>query len=85
MTEAHRGKAGTQPIVLFDGVCNLCASSVQFIIARDADEQFHFASLQSQFATDMLAPFDVDPTALDSVVLVEEGQVFFIWSFAILR
>lgn len=36
-----------QPLILFDGVCNLCTHSVQFVIQRDAKQQFRFASIQS--------------------------------------
>ena len=35
-------------IILFDGVCNLCNSAVQFVIKRDTRNQFLFASLQSE-------------------------------------
>ena len=38
------------PIILFDGVCNLCNASIQFIIARDKQKKYRFASLQSHFA-----------------------------------
>ena len=42
-------------LVLFDGVCNLCNSSVLFIIDRDPDARFRFAALQSEAAADALA------------------------------
>jgi predicted DCC family thiol-disulfide oxidoreductase YuxK len=37
-----------RPIILFDGVCNLCTGSVQFVVERDSRKQFRFASLQSR-------------------------------------
>lgn len=43
-----------KPVLFFDGVCNLCNTSVQFIIDRDKSNRFHFSSLQSQFAKDAL-------------------------------
>ena len=41
-------------IILFDGVCNLCNASVNFIIDHDSQKKFHFASLQSGFAQDLI-------------------------------
>jgi predicted DCC family thiol-disulfide oxidoreductase YuxK len=59
------------PIVLFDGVCNLCSGAVQFIIRRDPAGRFRFASLQSPLGEELLARFGIDPGLLDSVILVE--------------
>lgn len=59
------------PIILFDGVCNLCTGSVRFVIARDARKQFRFASLQSAVAKRLLGERD----QLESVVLVDGGEV----------
>ena len=60
------------PIVLFDGVCNLCTGSVRFVIARDSRRQFRFASLQSSVAERLLGRRDT----LESVVLVEDGRTY---------
>lgn len=57
------------PVILFDGVCNLCDSVVQTIIRHDRHETFHFASLQSQAAQDLLG--ERAKTIPDSIVLVE--------------
>jgi predicted DCC family thiol-disulfide oxidoreductase YuxK len=54
-------------VVFFDGVCGLCNKSVQFILDNDAKEVFYFAALQSAFASQILSPYKVDPTDLDSV------------------
>lgn len=62
-------------IVLFDGVCNLCQASVQFIIRHDPAARFQFASLQSGVAAELLAGRGRTPD-LDSVLLVEDGQVY---------
>ena len=66
------------PVVLFDGVCNLCNGSVQFIIDRDRAGVFRFAPLQSDLAATMLASLGHahDRETLDSVLLVEEGRVY---------
>ena len=63
------------PVILFDGVCNLCSSSVRFIIARDPAARFRFASLQSEAGQALLGGHGLDTGALSSVVLVEDGRV----------
>lgn len=64
-------------VVLFDGVCNLCSTSVQFIIQRDPQEHFQFASLQSEKAKTLLKQVghSGDET-LASIVLIEDGKYF---------
>lgn len=64
------------PIVLFDGVCNLCNSSVQFILKRDKQKKFRFASLQSQKGQEILQRFKLSLTDFNSFVLVEEGRIY---------
>lgn len=63
-----------EPILLFDGVCNLCDRSVQFVLDHDRQGVFRFASLQSEAGRALLRRCDLDPDALDSVVLVEGGR-----------
>ena len=70
--------------VLFDGVCNFCNSSVNFIIARDPEGRFRFAPLQSSFAEKLLSEKGIDREANDSVMLVEDGTVY-MYSTAALR
>jgi predicted DCC family thiol-disulfide oxidoreductase YuxK len=70
--------AETHPVVLFDGVCNLCQGSVQFLLKRDKPGRLRFASLQSEAARALLAARGVtlpegDP---DSILLVEGAQVY---------
>ncbi|HSR66834.1 MAG TPA: DCC1-like thiol-disulfide oxidoreductase family protein [Acidobacteriota bacterium] len=64
-----RGKE--RPVILFDGVCNLCAWSVQFVLKRDREGVFRFASLQSDVAPEILDGCRFDEDDLDSVVLVD--------------
>jgi len=64
-------------IIFFDGVCNLCNGAVTFIIKRDRKNQFHFASLQSEFARDFLSNFPGLPPGLDSIVYVEAGKAYY--------
>ncbi len=59
-------------IILFDGLCNLCNSSVQFIIKRDKKKQFRFASLQSSFGTKQLHAFGLSVNELYSIILANE-------------
>ena len=72
------------PIVLFDGVCNLCSSSVQFIIKRDPEGRFRFASLQSPLGEELLTRFGINRGVTDSVILVE-GDHYYQESDAALR
>lgn len=61
-------------IILFDGLCNLCNGSVQFIINRDAKKQFRFASLQSSFGNHQLHKFGLPANELHSIILIKEGR-----------
>jgi len=63
-------------VVLFDGVCNLCNDSINFVIDHDPDGYFKFASLQSDEAGALLAQYGLDGDYLDSIVLVEAGRVY---------
>ena len=66
------------PVVLFDGVCNLCAGAVRFIIPRDRRGRFRFASLQSEAGRRILAATGVQlpksGEAPESLVLVADGR-----------
>jgi predicted DCC family thiol-disulfide oxidoreductase YuxK len=62
-------------IILFDGVCNFCCSSVQFIIARDPAQRFTFASQQSDRGKQLLADAKLPPS-MDTFVLIENGIVY---------
>ena len=63
-------------IILFDGVCNLCNGSVQFIIKRDSNKLFQFASLQSVYGQNQLAKFNLNRNQLHSIILIR-GSSFF--------
>ncbi len=64
----------SHPVILFDGVCNLCQGAVQFVIRRDRKALFRFASLQSPVAAELLGRELVgDP---ESIILVDGGQVY---------
>lgn len=63
-------------IILFDGVCNLCNSFVQFIIKRDHNAIFKFASLQSDFGQAFLRSKNLNPLELKSVILIDDETVY---------
>ena len=67
---------GSGRIILFDGVCNLCNSAVQFTIRHDKKNIFRFASLQSERGKDLLRAGGFDTQKSDSFVLIQEGLYF---------
>lgn len=69
-------KKDPKSIILFDGICNLCNGAVQFILKRDKKERFLFASLQSDAAKNVLLQYNVKKMMMDSIILIEEGEVF---------
>ena len=58
-------------VVLFDGVCNLCESSVQFILKYDLREKFHFSSLQSDYTLKLSEKLNFDYANLKTIILVD--------------
>jgi predicted DCC family thiol-disulfide oxidoreductase YuxK len=67
---------GTENLILFDGVCNLCNASVKFIIKRDRRDKFYFASLQSLFGKSQLKKFGLNTDEFFSVVLIKQDKAF---------
>lgn len=63
-------------LLLFDGVCNLCNGFVNFVLDHDPEGYFLLGALQSESARPYLRAFAVDPEAVDTVVLIEEGQLY---------
>ena len=72
---ASTSPAGKAPVVLFDGVCNLCNGAVRFIIRRDPRSVFRFASLDSAAARSLLGDAPGSGRLPDSMFLVEDGRV----------
>ena len=58
-------------IILFDGVCNMCVGSVNFIIKRDSKDMFRFASLQGDVGQKMIKKYSL---SMNSIVLIKNGQ-----------
>lgn len=64
------------PIILFDGVCNLCNGSVQFVLKRDRGGYFKYASLQSESGQELLKKYGLPTDDYNSFVLVEGERVY---------
>lgn len=64
-----------EPIILFDGVCNLCNHSVQFILKRDPQENYKFASIQGETGQKLLKKYGFN-SELNSFVLIENEKVY---------
>lgn len=65
----------TPPVLLFDGVCNLCNASVQWVLLRDRKGVFRFAALQSDTGQALLQQLGRSTDDFDSVVLVDGDRV----------
>ncbi|MBD0849598.1 thiol-disulfide oxidoreductase DCC family protein [Maribacter arenosus] len=72
-------------IVLFDGVCNLCDRSVQFIIKHDKKDEFRFATLQGEIGNSLMQKRNIDTSRIDSIILIEPGVAFYTKSDAALQ
>jgi predicted DCC family thiol-disulfide oxidoreductase YuxK len=69
-------------IILFDGVCNLCNTAVQYIIERDKNDVFRFVALQSEMGIKIQNHLGLNNTQLDSIILYEPGVAYFVKSQA---
>jgi predicted DCC family thiol-disulfide oxidoreductase YuxK len=65
-----------KPVILFDGVCNLCTGSVQFILKRDKEKKFLFASLQSNFGQNLLKQFNLPSIKFNSFILYQDKILY---------
>jgi predicted DCC family thiol-disulfide oxidoreductase YuxK len=61
-------------IILFDGICNFCNSSINFVIDHDKKDIFRFAALQSDPGIELQKKLGIDPNKIDSVVLVQGNR-----------
>ena len=65
-----------RPVIVFDGVCNLCNAAVQFVIKHDTKKYFQFASLQGTYGRQILADLPESYSSLKTFILIEDGKVF---------
>lgn len=63
------------PVILFDGVCNLCNGAVNFVIRHDKKRKFRFAPLQSNAGMNLREQFSL-PTSINTILLISNGQVY---------
>jgi predicted DCC family thiol-disulfide oxidoreductase YuxK len=61
-------------LILFDGVCNLCNASVQYVIKRDKKDVFMFAPLQSRIGAKIINIYNIDTHKTDSILLYENNK-----------
>ena len=63
-------------VVIFDGVCNLCARSVRFILDHEADQTLRFMPLQSPAGTRLIRELGLDPNDAKTFVLIADGKAY---------
>jgi predicted DCC family thiol-disulfide oxidoreductase YuxK len=64
------------PVILFDGVCNFCNGTINFVIKEDKKGVFRFAPLQSAIGQKLLQEYGLPPTNFNSFVLIQRGKAF---------
>lgn len=72
-------------IILFDGVCNLCNSAVQYVIKYDKKDVFRFVALQSELGIEILEYIGINSKNIDSIILYEPGKAYYYKSTAALE
>jgi predicted DCC family thiol-disulfide oxidoreductase YuxK len=65
-----------ESILLFDGHCSLCNGAVDFVLKRDTRKKLLLASIQGPAGQEVLKKYELPPSYLDTLVLVEEGKVY---------
>lgn len=68
--------SNTHKIILFDGVCNLCNSSINFVIKRDKKNLFQFATLQEQPGQALLKKYNINTLDTDSIILIANNKAY---------
>lgn len=64
-------------IVIFDGVCNLCDASIQFIIKYDKRDVFRFVSIQSELGKNIVNHIGIDISKIDSIILYIPNKAYY--------
>jgi len=72
-------------IILFDGVCNLCSSSINYLIDRDKHDLFRFVSLQSDLGKSLQDYLGIENQNLDTIILYIPNEGYYIKSTAALK
>ena len=66
----------TNKILLFDGVCKLCNTSMMFVIKRDKKRQIRYATIQSKQGKKLMNKYGIEETYLGSLIFIDEGKVY---------
>lgn len=77
--------AKNKQLILFDGVCNLCNASVQYVIKYDKKDVFMFAPLQSDTGKKIISQYQIDTTKTDSIILYTSDHKLYFRSTAALK
>jgi predicted DCC family thiol-disulfide oxidoreductase YuxK len=72
----NRDAIDSKAIVFFDGICNFCNTSVQFVLKRDKKDLFRFSPIQSDKGMRLLPPNTLNQANPDSVILYYKGKVY---------
>ena len=64
------------PIILFDGVCNFCNSTVNFVLKNDRTKELRFAPLQSVTGEQILKLHGINDQTLNTFIFVEQGKLY---------
>ncbi|AIN73996.1 DUF393 domain-containing protein [Flavobacterium psychrophilum] len=72
-------------IIIFDGICNLCNSSVQYIIKHDKKDVFRFVPIQSKLGQNIINYIGISSKNIDSVILYNPGKAYYYKSTAALE
>ncbi|RKD96851.1 thiol-disulfide oxidoreductase DCC family protein [Marinifilum flexuosum] len=76
MHSHSKNTSNSNPIVLFDGVCNFCNTSVRFVLAYNRAENIHFSPLQSDFAKQLLTEHNLSFDEMNTVVFIENNKAY---------
>jgi len=75
LEETQRRDPDATVVILYDGVCGLCNRGVRFVLKRDREGVFRFASLQSSAGREVLARHGITPDALDTFYVVRDSEL----------
>src|ERR1041385_6603237 len=71
------GRIEEQRVILFDGVCNLCNTSVVFVLQHERQADFNFASIQSETGRELLSWCGLPADYAEAVILIDKGKIYF--------
>jgi predicted DCC family thiol-disulfide oxidoreductase YuxK len=76
MTQIKQNNTARDTVILFDGICNFCNRSVNFMIDKDNKNRFKFAALQSEAGEYFLQHFKLDSENLKTIILIENNKYY---------